>query len=546
MILSCFGYVLSNDKNLPWLLKHLSVNLIRVRVTLVVSDKIQKAMKSLLYRRIALEVICLLYILLFVYAATSKLSDYHDFLIQIGKSPILTAFAELAAIGVITLEALIALLLFFPKYRFVGLFLSLSLMTMFSAYITILLLWSPYVPCSCGGILSVLGWTEHLIFNLFFVVLAIAGLLLIGSPHTPDTNAARPKYSRLRSLPFPIILNVTLSTLFIGILYLLSEEKVHRNNGFIRRYPHHPVTTLKGISVKYNSFYIAGFNEGNIYLGNLTAPSHVFSTDTTLTRTTEYTVKLMYADDIAFSAPKLHISSGNFYITDGNASVIFKGNLSNWTAGKVWQGREKFLQVKPVSKDTFIASGLYNNTMALGLISGTSQVQYFPALLAKTTEGLFENDGMLLYNPEKQKLLYTHYYKNNYLSFSKDLRHVAVGKTIDTLRLSTIKIGKEDNGTRHTIANHAEMVQVHAATSGHYLFIKSRRLGKYEEAEMLKEASIIDIYDLGDHSYVFSFYLYHYENEEIRSFEVYENLLVGLTDHYLVLYRLQPYYFKNK
>jgi hypothetical protein len=34
---------------------------------------------------------------------------------------------------------------------------------------------SPYLPCSCGGILETMNWKEHLVFNLVFVCLAALG-----------------------------------------------------------------------------------------------------------------------------------------------------------------------------------------------------------------------------------------------------------------------------------------------------------------------------------------------------------------------------------
>jgi hypothetical protein len=60
---------------------------------------------------------------------------------------------------------------------------------------------------------------------------------------------------------------------------------------------------------------------------------------------------------------------------------------------------------------------------------------------------------------------------------------------------------------------------------------------------MLKNATIIDVYDLVKHTYEFSFYLYDYENEKIEKFIISKNLLIGLTKHHLVTYRLKKHYF---
>lgn len=129
-------------------------------------------------RKIILEVICFLFVLLFLYAAFTKLLDYQKFTVQVGQSPLLTGFGGTIPWLVISIEILVAGLLMFPRTRLVALFASFSLMTMFTAYIVAILNFSPYVPCSCGGVLEKLGWVEHLIFNGAFMVVALIGIFI--------------------------------------------------------------------------------------------------------------------------------------------------------------------------------------------------------------------------------------------------------------------------------------------------------------------------------------------------------------------------------
>lgn len=123
-------------------------------------------------------VISYLLILLFLYAAANKLMDYQKFQVQLGQSPILTGFAPFVAWFIPAIEVIISVLLIFQGTRLIGLYASFSLMVMFSAYIFIVLKFAVRVPCSCGGILDKMGWTEHLIFNLVFVLLAAVGIIL--------------------------------------------------------------------------------------------------------------------------------------------------------------------------------------------------------------------------------------------------------------------------------------------------------------------------------------------------------------------------------
>ncbi len=131
-----------------------------------------------LKKKHSIEIISLLYVVLFTYAAVSKFLDFNQFKIQLGQSPLLTAFAEWIVWLVPITELLITILLVYPKYRLLGLYASFSLMLMFTTYIFLILTFSDFIPCSCGGILEKLGWTEHLIFNMFFIAMAVLAIVL--------------------------------------------------------------------------------------------------------------------------------------------------------------------------------------------------------------------------------------------------------------------------------------------------------------------------------------------------------------------------------
>lgn len=130
------------------------------------------------YRDLILEIICFLFIVLFLYAAVSKLLDFDNFRIQLGQSPVLTAFADRVVWIVPALEMIISIMLVSSRSRLLGLYTFVGLMSMFTTYIIIILNFSTYIPCSCGGILENLGWKEHLAFNFCFLLLGIVAILM--------------------------------------------------------------------------------------------------------------------------------------------------------------------------------------------------------------------------------------------------------------------------------------------------------------------------------------------------------------------------------
>ena len=129
-------------------------------------------------KEVVLEIIRWLFLSLFLYAAATKLMDHEKFSAQLGQSPLTTEHAAWFAWAVPAIEIVIVLMLAIPALRLMALYASYSLMVMFTTYIVIVTHFSSFVPCSCGGILEKMGWTEHLIFNIVFVTLGAAGIIL--------------------------------------------------------------------------------------------------------------------------------------------------------------------------------------------------------------------------------------------------------------------------------------------------------------------------------------------------------------------------------
>jgi hypothetical protein len=114
-------------------------------------------------------------LLLFLYTAISKLSDFENFKSVLIMSPLLRPFAGIIAWALPVAEIGIVLLLVFPKTRIKGLYTSFIMLVVFTIYIIYMVTFTPRLPCSCGGVLKSLTWTQHIFFNLFL-------LLLTGTP----------------------------------------------------------------------------------------------------------------------------------------------------------------------------------------------------------------------------------------------------------------------------------------------------------------------------------------------------------------------------
>lgn len=115
-------------------------------------------------------------VLLWSYSAFSKLWHFETFHIQLRQHELFESHPILIGIAVVVAELLLCLFLLWSKYLRWGLIGSLLLLSLFTVYL-MGMLWfkQDHLPCSCGGIISQLSWTQHIWFNLAFLFLSFLG-----------------------------------------------------------------------------------------------------------------------------------------------------------------------------------------------------------------------------------------------------------------------------------------------------------------------------------------------------------------------------------
>lgn len=129
-------------------------------------------------KKIAINVICVMMIILFVHAGLIKWLDNTTFKNQLSVYPLLSPFAGVIAWLFPAMELVVAGLLVSGCARTLGLSLSVGLMTLLSGYIIFLLSTEYNVPCACETLLGFTSWPAQLKFNLVFLLVALSGLLL--------------------------------------------------------------------------------------------------------------------------------------------------------------------------------------------------------------------------------------------------------------------------------------------------------------------------------------------------------------------------------
>lgn len=469
-------------------------------------------------------VIALLHIVLFTYAAVSKLMDFENFQVQLGQSPLLSVYATTIAVLVPSIEIVIALVLMIPKYRLKALYASAFLMFLFTIYIFMILHFTSFVPCSCGGVLERLSWNDHLIFNLVFVFIGLVAILIQkGVKHTLIIT----------------LVGSTVGILFMTLLFLTSENIIQKENPFIRRLPQGTAARVAGIDLRNTSYYLAGATTEKVYLAHPEAPLQVFEYDANLKNQKAHTITLE-RENYPFKALQLKVVYPYFYIYDKTVPIIYSGLVADWKAKIINDKEFGFNEIVFINQKQLIIRTqkpkTFDNVLAFVSLEDSLEVKFNTDLLQKQTDGIFDTDGTLQYSHELDKMVYTYYYRNQYLITDRQLQLENRGTTIDTITKAKLKIVKVEKSNTTKLAAPPFMVNKLTTVTHNLVFVNSMLRGRFESVNVWRNATVVDVYDLTNQHYLLSFYVYDEETFRMKDFTATKEALYVISGHFLLKY----------
>ncbi len=341
------------------------------------------------------------------------------------------------------------------------------------------------------------------------------------------------------------IVVLLISSIFgIGVVIYLfkqSEKITHYQNRFIRRFPPHVAQEISQTDLKFNSYYFAGHGNGNIYLGNITAPLQILALDIALKENHVYTIELK-EKDLAFRAPQIRVFKNNFYVFEGHVPYVYKGSIDNWIASKRKNSGYYFAHFEPMDSVEMVTRYIMpksgENLIGSLNLRDTTEVHYEQHLLEKQFDGVFDTDGSLHFNKELQRVVYVYRYRNEYIVAHKNLELDYRGNTIDTISIAHVKLVRLKNSTQKTFAEPPLVVNKTSAVDSNLLYVNSGLPGNYEDENLWKAASIVDVYDLTNGTYRSSFPIYNINGETMKSMLVVGQFLYALIGEKIVSYKL--------
>lgn len=127
-------------------------------------------------RSISVTLCRVFFVVLFTYTLITKFIDFDNFKAQLQHAPMLAPIGLLTAYTVLILLFLTILLLCISRTIDMGLCLTLILLTLFTLYNAVLLIFFEKRPCSCIGFYEKWSWKVNLGVNIGLLVIVLYGI----------------------------------------------------------------------------------------------------------------------------------------------------------------------------------------------------------------------------------------------------------------------------------------------------------------------------------------------------------------------------------
>lgn len=343
---------------------------------------------------------------------------------------------------------------------------------------------------------------------------------------------------------------VLVCVIIVSALYFMADKGLpERDNSFSRTIVTDAIEKINTVDIAYNSYYIAGTTQDHLYLGNVTGYLNLLIANGPLTDTTRVLFKIKNFKKEDIMSAYIKINAPYFFLTDGVKPALYRGKLDTWEVERFMSDSAYFVNAEPVSKSSFAIRTMRasTNDYALGKISANRPgVMLDPSLLQRQLDGVFCVDGQLQYNPELNEVIYTYYYRNQYIVMDTSMNLLYRSNTIDTFK--HVKIKPADIVSQHTkmLASPPRLVNKASCVKDNYLLINSAIMSQTDDEWKFLRSSVIDVYDLEKRAYQFSFYLPGLNRKAAREFRIVGNYLIALHDDHLASYKLNMEYFHFK
>ncbi|MBT1701502.1 hypothetical protein KK083_31710 [Fulvivirgaceae bacterium PWU4] len=335
-------------------------------------------------------------------------------------------------------------------------------------------------------------------------------------------------------------------TLVMVALYASSpiNSKIFRANFDRKLLPETALEEKNAFELEASSVYISGVTADKIYISNTFKPLNLWISDYEFKNTHDIRLKLVGVDSLREpSAFRTTVDPPNFFLSNGIMPIAMRGTIDSWEAKKYMPDSSYyFVEAVPISTSSMALKSYSSNQQALHLARKTAiDTPYFKfkyGLLEKQKDGVFCVNGKLHFSKDLHKLIYLYAYRNQYIVMDTNMNLSYRGNTIDTFSVARVKLTQIESKKLTMAASPPTVINGLSCVSKNYLYNQSLLLANNEDEKVFKKSAVIDVYDINQGIYVFSFHVPKYRNNSLSDFRVFNNQLIALFGRHLVVYEL--------
>jgi hypothetical protein len=329
-------------------------------------------------------------------------------------------------------------------------------------------------------------------------------------------------------------------------MYILkATNKSQTTNDFARKLIQPQITFKSAINLSVGQFVFAGRLDTNVKLNIYSDRYNFYQIDYRFRRLD--TIKIPYSN-------QFHLNTLNIY-KDNQGSNYYSGNpygeisVFNEQSAKCYKiNGLQFDFIQAISPNSVIVRSRYNYGTQLNRSLTKLNFSYdakidgqfrFPAI----KDGIFGNDGMLLYDKKNARILYMYFYRGEILSLDTNLNFVYSAKTIDTVKAAKVKTAiikvKLKNGDtlkRIIQTTTPVIVSTYLTTNRDKIYTISNLKADNESRSDFSSNTVVDVYNIKTGLYLHSFYIPKYNGEKTTSFQIVGQKLLAIDKIYLVTY----------
>lgn len=156
----------------------------------------------------------------------------------------------------------------------------------------------------------------------------------------------------------------------------------------------------------------------------------------------------------------------------------------------------------------------------------------------------FSNDGMLKYSSKHGRLIYSHFYRGEFICLDTNLNLLYTINTIDTVRNPVIQVATRERSDEmritksHIQSKLPRVINNNLFLDNEYIYITSELKADNEKNARWRSNQVLDVYGILNGQYRYSFYVPKYKREKLRDFVIKDNLIVCIFGDHLISYKL--------